>query len=249
MRHYRILVEKGPQEGAQTIVLVGEEYRYLVRVLRLREGALLEVCDGADQVWQTRVEVLKREEVTLRVEGRGEAAPAPFPLYLAQALPKGDRWDRILRQGTELGLAGFYPFFSERCVSRPDPRRLDARLERWRRILREASRQCGRTRLPGLHPPLELATLPQHLPPTSAALVLWEEEKGLALQEWLRRHPSPERVVYLIGPEGGLAPHEIDLLAQAQIPAVGLGPLILRSETAGPALAAILQFHFGLLGQ
>lgn len=230
------------------LLLDPDASHYLVSVLRLSEGSSLEVCDGHDRRWRASLEDASPKAASLRLLEALPPLPAPFPVYLAQGLAKGERFETVLRQGTEIGISGFFPFVSERCVVRLDQERSEKRLERWKTILREASRQSERSRLPAIAPPVPLASLVSSLP-ALPTFVCWEDQEGSTLKDWLRLlSPPPAGVIAIVGPEGGFAPHEIDFLLRQGVSSVGLGPLILRTETAPLAVASILQYHFGFLG-
>jgi 16S rRNA (uracil1498-N3)-methyltransferase len=225
--------------------------RYLLRVLRQRAGDVVEICDGAGRRWLA--EILAQEihsPCSLRLLRPLPPTPQPFPVFLAQALAKGDRFEQILRQGTELGLSGFYPLQTQRTIVRIEQEKSPKRQERWEKIVAEAARQARRSHVPFVSSPLSLAELPMVLPPQMPACVCWEGEQQRSIRDWLETLPSlPKGLVAIIGPEGGFEEKEIQLLVQAGIASVSLGSLILRTETAGIAVASIFQYLYGLLSQ
>ena len=139
------------------------------------------------------------------------------------------------------------PFVSGRSVARLPKDREAERLERWRKIIREAARQSDRTTIPRLSPVMglseALATADQ-----TVKLLLWEEEKANRLKSVLGSQPFPESVAVMVGPEGGLSAEEAAAATAAGFVPVSLGTRILRTETAGIALLAILQFYWGDMG-
>lgn len=147
----------------------------------------------------------------------------------------------VLQKGTELGVCAFTPVLTGRSIPGGEGSEGN-RMKRWRRVLDEAARQCRRAYLPRLDAPLSLAdalTGSQE----ELRLLLWEKG-ALPLAEALPAH-RPINAAVLIGPEGGFSDEEAALAMKAGFLPVGLGPRILRTETAGLALAAILQFHYG----
>jgi 16S rRNA (uracil1498-N3)-methyltransferase len=224
---------------------IGKEWsHHTTQVLRYGPGDSLELCASQGQRWRVEIrDVLKKAMTVVLCEQLPELPP-PFPLFLAQGLTKGDKFDLILRMGTELGVTAFLPFLSSRCVSRPDAGRLRKRQQRWEKIVRESSRQSQRTHVPELKEVLPLANLVSLLPEEMDKLVLWEGEQEQSLQRWVREHPTSKGVAVVVGPEGGFSEEEVRALEAQGFASISLGQRILRTETAGPAAAAILQFAY-----
>ncbi len=145
------------------------------------------------------------------------------------------------------GVARIVPAIAARTVVRLADRQAVARLGRWQRVAREAAKQCGRRMVPDVAPPRPLEACLDEARDADLALCLWEggaPPLGAALAEAKR----PRRVVVLVGPEGGLDRREVDAARARGWRVVGLGARILRTETAGPAIIAILQSRWGDLG-
>jgi len=220
------------------VTISGEALHHLRTVLRLGPGTELQLLDGAGNCCRARMETVGRDRATATVIARWFEEEHPCPLRLLQALPKGDKFELVLQKGTELGITYFQPVLSGRAVSRPET----GRTPRWERIVTEAARQSRRPRLPQLGPllPLSAALAAVNEP---LRLVLWE--KGARpLAEALPVQP-PAGVAVLVGPEGGFDEEEVAVVAAAGFVPVHLGPRILRTETAGLAAAAVLQYLYG----
>ncbi len=241
---HRFFVDPG-QLAADRVPLSGEVLHHLAKVLRMRPGDELELLDGAGQICRCRVLALGRHQGEAQILARRRVTERPFPVQLLQALPKGDKFDLVLQKGTELGITRFVPVLAGRSVPQPGPSREENRLLRWRKIVREAARQCRRPLIPEVAPLVPLASALAAVG-DSLRLLLWEEEsRPLAdLLGTLR----PSAVTILVGPEGGFSVAEVELAVAAGFVPVKVGPRILRSETAGFAVAAILQYVFGDLG-
>ena len=242
---HRFFVEPGALAGDR-ILLDGEVLHHLGTVLRLRSGDEVELLDGRGLICHCRIVALARQRGEAQVLGRRQATERPFPVHLLQALPKGDKLDLVLQKGTELGISRFVPLLSGRSVPIPDPRREESRLQRWQRIVREAARQCRRPVIPEVTAPRPLAAA---LAEAGAGLrlMLWEEESRPLVT--LLGPEAPAAVTLLVGPEGGFTAAEVHQAVAAGFVPVRLGPRILRSETAGFAAAAILQYLYGDLGE
>jgi len=231
--------------NSSSVTLVGEPLHHLATVLRLGVGAEVLLFDGLGQVCRCRIERLDRrsaEAVVLESWSEGEGV---LPLRLLQGVPKGERMEMVLQKGTELGISAFTPVVTSRSIGRVDAAREEKRQLRWQRIISEATRQSRRPLLPRLDPTLPLA---EALAATreTLRLILWEgESRPLAA---VLPPQAPESVALLVGPEGGFSADEAALARQHGFVAVGLGPRILRSETAGFAVAAILGHRYGDLG-
>ncbi len=229
----------GPGPGLG-LTLPEELARYVQKVLRLELGAELAVGDGAGLRAVGRIVRSDRRGVELAL-GPVEAAEPPRPphVVLVQAIGKGDKLDAVVRQATELGVDRIVPVLTERAVARHE-----ARVERWRAIAEDAVRVSGRSRRPAIEPVVALEDLLAR--PRAPAAVVLAPDAGLRLRDAALSLGGEVEV--LIGPEGGLAPEELTEAGQAGFTPVGLGPEVLRTETAGPAAVALLRFLGGALG-
>ncbi|WP_405221008.1 16S rRNA (uracil(1498)-N(3))-methyltransferase [Lentisalinibacter sediminis] len=223
-------------------VTVGEDdARYLTRVLRLPVGAPLVLFDGRGGEYDATILAVGRRAVTVAVgEHRPVERESPLAVTVAQGISRGERMDLVVQKTTELGTAAIVPLLCERGVVRLDDKRAGARLEHWQRVAASACRQCGRNRLPEIAP---ITALEDWLaaPSVGLRLVLTPDaEDGLT---GLARPATP--VILLVGPEGGLTDRETEAAEAAGFRPVGLGPRILRTETAAVAGVTALQTLWG----
>jgi 16S rRNA (uracil1498-N3)-methyltransferase len=224
-----------------------DESRHLARVLRLRPGDTVVATDGAGHDYTVRLEGVG-EAVTGTVVDEATGVPAsPLAVTLVQGVPRGDKMEAIVRAATELGVARVWPALCARTVVRLEPARWRERTRRWQRVAREAAKQSGRAVIPEIEPPRALAQWLEAGNAADLALCAWEAG-GLPLGSVLGTTASPRTALVVVGPEGGLAGDEIEAARARGLTVVSLGPRILRTETAGPALLAILQSRFGDLG-
>lgn len=232
------------QIAGDTLTLDAAQAHQLARVLRLRPGDALLVLDGTDRQTEARIAALDARAGLLRLNSWRPAPPEPAcRLTLYQALIKQDRFEWVVQKGTEIGVAAFVPVVTERAVVREVS---PAKLTRWRAIAREAAEQSGRGRLPDIHNPVSLTDLPAGNAPLA---VCWEAETSTLLRHLLPRLGRPGNSAgVLIGPEGGLTIAEVDQLRGRGALVAGLGPRILRAETAGPVAAALILHAAGDLG-
>jgi 16S rRNA (uracil1498-N3)-methyltransferase len=206
----------------------------------MQVGDELVLLDGGGQEFSARLVSLSRRGASAEV-----AAARPCPaepalhLTLYQCSLKADKFEWVLQKGTELGVSRFVPVIAERSIVRPAAA-LRPKYARWEAIVREAAEQCGRGRIPDIALPLEWAQAVASR--QGAGLLAWESAAGApSLAAWLSAQAAPlDRLSILIGPEGGVTAGEAQAAVEAGWQLVGLGPRILRAETAAVAAAAII---------
>lgn len=233
-----------PQSSFTTdkIVLGQDESRHLSEVLRLRADEEVRVFDGDGGEFDCRVETITKKGAVLAIVNEvGPQRPeSPLSLTLAVALTKGEKFDLVLQKAVELGVTALVPMVTERCdVKLKDP---EKRLERWNRIVVEASKQCGRATLMRMG---SVVVFDEFVKSEGDGVrVLFTERGG----ESLPSIESSQKVTALIGPEGGWSDAELESARGVGVLLVTLGGRILRAETAAISIAAILQNRFGDLG-
>ena len=218
-----------------------EAIHYLRHVLRLGQGAKLLLFDGSGREYLAEVTESRPTRVELKVLSvtRPEVE-SPLRITLAQALLRGNAFDRVLTDATELGVHAMVPILSARTVPQSKGREAEGKLKRWEKILAAAAAQSGRVLVPRIEYPASLADfLARKI--EGLKLVLWESGPPAA---GLPAEASAE-VTLLVGPEGGLAEAEVKAAQARGFRLWSLGPRILRADTAGPAALAILQHRFG----
>lgn len=223
------------------------ESRHLARALRLRPGDTVVASDGAGHDYTVRLDTVGARATGTVLGMTTRATESPLAVTLLQGLPKGDKLDGIVRAATELGVARVQPVVTARTVVRLTAGDGARRTQRWQRVAREAAKQCGRAVVPDVAPPAPLSSCLDLARDTDLALCLWEQEAP-ALDSLLDV-PTPRRMALLIGPEGGLEPAEVAAARAAGWRVASLGGRILRTETAAPAMLAVLQSRFGDLGR
>ena len=237
----RFFIDRQPENGM--LLLRGEDAHHAGRVLRLRVGEALTLCDGAGTDFDCVVEQITPDEVLCRVQDSHPARSEPRQhLSLFMALPKGDKMDFIVQKAVELGVRDIVPYLSKNCVSRPD--KTDKKVERWRRIAAEAAKQCGRGYLPYVHSVVPVQQAVQQAVQSETALFFYENETRTGLRDALADGVGGT-VSLMVGPEGGFAPEEAEAAVWAGMQSVSLGTRILRCETAPVAALAAVLFAGG----
>lgn len=228
------------------VIFDEQETRHLRRVLRLRPGEVVHAIDGQGCEFAVRLESLRGREAVGRILGRSDRlTESPLAITLAQGIPKGEKMEWIVKTVTELGAARVMPLLTERVIVRLPLSRWRERQRRWQRVATEAAKQCGRSVIPAVEPVLTLEEFIAGGIGAELALCLWEGESQ-GLRDILSSiSDSPSSALLVVGPEGGLAVGEVDRLRAHGLRTAGLGPRILRTETAGPVGVALLQARFG----
>jgi len=225
---------------AVRIVLLGDEHRHLARAARVRAGDEVWLFDGSGRRCLARVEKVGRdrtEAAVLRIE---EPEAPRTRIALAQCLIEAKTLGSILEKAAELGCADFVPVVSARSLKAAGER-ADRKLERWKRIAREAAKQCKARLLTEVHPPRPLGELLRA--PGAERRLFLSEHGGRALKDIVTAAGPPVSVLLLVGPKGGWTEGEEEAIRQAGFEAVSLGRRILRAETAAVAGAAMIS-HF-----
>lgn len=219
-----------------------------VKALRLKVGEHLAVVDASNDYFEVEVIEVRDAELWVKIAQHLDQVIDPVPVYLVQGLAKGEKMDAVLRQVTELGVAGFVPAAMQRSVVQLDAKKAAKRHERYCAIARSASMQSGRAKLPKVSSMLSLKEIAASWQPTDIVLLFWEEAPlERSIVELFNELPDEQlfesntTLWIVIGPEGGIAPEEVDLIEQspAQVHLLSLGPTILRTETAGVVSTAL----------
>ncbi|HEY8551870.1 MAG TPA: 16S rRNA (uracil(1498)-N(3))-methyltransferase [Thermaerobacter sp.] len=246
-----VFVEEELAAGGQA-TLAPDDAHHLLRVLRRSPGDRVVAVTPAGRRWLGRLEGGTPPRVRA-VEALPASEP-PLHVTLGQGLPKGAKMEEVVRHGTEVGVSRFVPVLAARSISRPRDAAVVRRVERWRRIAREAARQAQRSAVPRVDPPQTLEALLAEAP-WDLILMPWEEEEARGLREELAaraaawgRPAAGRRVLILIGPEGGWEAREVEAARRAGARVVTLGPRILRTETAGVLVAGLVLHVLGDLG-
>ncbi len=228
-------------EGAE-IALPDAAAHHAARVLRLAEGDSVTVFAGDDGEFAARVLRIEGRGVQVRVGAADRAdRESPLAVTLVQGLAAADRMDYAIQKSVELGVHAIQPVAMARSVSRLDTQRAAKRASHWRQITIAACEQCGRNQLPRLHPLMDFDSWLAASPRSSLRLLL-APDGDLTLAALA---PPSGPVDILVGPEGGLTPDETAAALRRGFRALRLGPRILRTDTAGPALLAAINAQWG----
>lgn len=242
-------------EIGQTITIGGEDGHHYTRVLRVREGEFLAVASsGCGYLAHIGAVDATAGIVTAHVVETLPTHESMYPVYLIQGLAKGDKIDTIIQHNTELGVAGFLLLETQRSVVKLDSKKRESKLERWRKIAREAASQAQRDVVPIVAYGSAIQAVHDWLDSMSNVSVFFldEEERTVGLASALPLHSAQvvkRTSVLVVGPEGGWDAVERDVwVNQMRAIPVTLGPRTLRTETAGLVGVSAVLHHYRQLG-
>jgi 16S rRNA (uracil1498-N3)-methyltransferase len=229
-----------------------EDRHHIVKVMRMEVGDNL-ICvepKGKSAICEI-AEITDEQVVANVVQWKEENSELPISVTIASGLPKGDKLEWIIQKGTELGAHEFIPFSAARSVVKWDERKAAKKIERWQKIAKEAAEQSHRTFLPEVVSPLNFKALLEKSKNYHYKVVAFEEEsrndETSIFAKTLQGMKKEESLLLVFGPEGGLSEEEIQLLMAHEFALCGLGPRILRTETAPLYTLAAISYHFELL--
>ncbi|MFC5429628.1 16S rRNA (uracil(1498)-N(3))-methyltransferase [Paraburkholderia sp.] len=236
-----------PLPSGDLVVLPDEVTRH-VQVLRLQPGDTIVLFNGEGGEYSAEIVEMERRDTKVRVDSfRDVEAEPPYRLTLAQGIAGSDKMDWLIEKAVELGATNFVPLTTSRSVVRLSGERAQRRQLHWKRIVQSACEQCGRNRLPDVAPSREIGTWLGGMPKTAAEgeLRVILSPRANASFASLPHDPPKGEVIVLVGPEGGFSSAEEAAAESHGFVPVGLGPRVLRTETAGIAVLAALAARWG----
>jgi 16S rRNA (uracil1498-N3)-methyltransferase len=229
--------------SGERITLTGENAQH-AKVLRLKAGEQVLLCDGEGCEALCVVEEMDGKTLTVSVLSRRESTTEPaVRVSVYMAFPKADKLEHVIQKATELGAFEIVAFPSARCISKPDDKSLAKKLERWQKIAASAAEQSGRGRIP------QVLTLPSYKAALERAaqcdksLLFYENERATTLRMALAG--KYRSVSLLTGPEGGLEESEVKQAMDAGLSVCTLGSRILRCETAPLCALSAVMYDAG----
>jgi len=235
----RFFIKKESQ-AASSVLLKGEEHHHLSRVARIKPGEKVTLFDRQGSDYLARVEEVRKNSTRLFILEKRKIKNKRIHITLAQALIKAKNLELVLQKATELGMSDFIPIITSRSIIKIGDK-AEKKMQRWRRIVLESAKQCGRSVVPKIHIPLDLNIFFEQR--AEDKKIFFCGRGGNYLRNILVNLKPPTSVVLLIGPEGGWTESEEQDIVGHGFEAISLGPLILRSETAAIASLAMVS-HF-----
>ncbi len=223
-----------------------EDNKHISKVLRLTEGDCIEVCDGHNNEYITKIQTISKSKVDLSILEKKLSETEPnIKVTLFQSIPKSDKMEMIIQKVTELGIFNVFPVISKRTIIKLNGKNEQKKIERWRRIAIEAAKQCKRGIIPDINTPITFEQMLESVYQYDLVIIPYEKEKGQGFKNLLKSNGCLKKIAIVIGPEGGFDDQEILTARKAGAVPVTLGPRILRTETAGFVALSILMYEIG----
>ncbi|SEQ17469.1 16S rRNA (uracil1498-N3)-methyltransferase [Virgibacillus subterraneus] len=235
--------------GKDEVIINADDAHHINRVMRLQAGDKI-ICNHPDGIAAIcEITSSGNDGVQLVImEWLEESSELPIEVTIAQGLPKSDKFELVLQKGTELGATAFTPIQAERSIVVWDDKKAEKKFKRYSKIVKEASEQSHRTKIPQINDVTTIEKLIEESSNYDKKLFAYEEEaKTSEFQSFgtiISEMDSGNRVLVCIGPEGGFSEKEADQLKQHGFTSVRLGPRILRTETASLYVLASISYQF-----
>lgn len=233
------------EELRSDLIVLTEDNAAHARVLRLKQGEHILICDGVGKECLCSVSQIDADRVVATVEERRQSDSEPsVRVSVYMAFPKSDKLEHVIQKATELGVYEIVAFPSTRCVSRPDEKSLKKKLERWQKIAASAAEQSGRGRIPDICVLNSYKEALTRAAQSELSILFYENEQATTLHMALASG-NHQTISLLTGPEGGLEETEVLLAKESGLKICTLGKRILRCETAPLCALSAVMYHYG----
>jgi 16S rRNA (uracil1498-N3)-methyltransferase len=229
------------------IFIYGEDVNHITKVLRLGPNNIIIVCDGNGKDYKVSIQEINKKEIKTKVlESSYSLSESPIRVALYQGIPKAGKMEYIIQKTTELGIDRIVPVTTRRTVVKIEDKKSEQKkVQRWQKVAYEAAKQSNRGRVPHVAYPISYEEALKQLSLMDINLMPYEKEKTNHLKNVLKADMKAQSIGILIGPEGGFSDEEVQMSKDENLNIVTLGPRILRTETAGAAVLAILMYELG----
>lgn len=234
-----------PIATGQLVTLDSRNQHYLRHVLRVKEGQQLVLFDGNGDDYLATISQMSRHDIMAEVESRIDrsASESKLKIQLAIAISKGDRMDWVMQKSTELGVSEVFPLITQRVDVKLNLERMQKKTDHWQEIIIAGCEQSGRSVIPLVNATQSIGQFFEHC---ESDMKLALKANGERLSDIARSTDTPPKsITVLIGPEGGLSDEELALAEQNDFVPIGMGPRVLRTETAPIVALSLLQQQWG----
>ncbi|KXZ18447.1 16S rRNA methyltransferase [Bacillus nakamurai] len=252
MQRYFIELTKQEMNEAHEFQITGEDVHHIANVMRMNAGDRIICCSKDGHEALCKLQAVSKEHISCLVsEWTGEDRELPVKVLIASGLPKGDKLEWIIQKGTELGASMFIPFQGARSVVKLDDKKAKKKRERWTKIAKEAAEQSYRNEIPEVKTVHTFRQLLEMAENVDKCVVAYEESskqgESSAFAAVVQSLPYGSSLLIVFGPEGGLTESEAQQLSEKGAVLCGLGPRILRTETAPMYALSAVSYHTELL--
>ena len=240
---YQFFVESG-QIGKDSVMIEGSDVNHIKNVLRMKPGEKIRISGPAGENYFCEIAEIEDSFVRASILEKDETGTElPNRIYLFQGLPKNDKMEWIIQKTVELGVYEVIPVAMKNCVVKLDDKKAKSKVTRWQAIAESAAKQSKRSLIPEVKMPMSYKEAVAYAKGLDVKLVPYENEHGMSgTKAAMEQIEKGESVAVFIGPEGGFAPEEIEMVRD-EMQLISLGRRILRTETAGIAALAILGYQ------
>ncbi|WP_404403971.1 16S rRNA (uracil(1498)-N(3))-methyltransferase [Jeotgalibacillus malaysiensis] len=247
----RYFIQHKPGENG-ILLIDGEDYKHIVRVMRMTEGDSVIAVLDQHTVYESEIVKIEENHLSLKPVSKIELqSELPVNVTIAHGLPKGDKLDYVIQKSTELGMTALKPFTAERSIVKWDQKKGKKKAERWNKIAKEAAEQSHRSIIPEVEEPVTSKQLRSSFHEFDAIMMAYEEDAKSGevsnFYQFLNQLETNANVLVIIGPEGGFSENEVNEFTHDGAVSCGLGPRILRTETAPLYILAAISYHFELM--
>lgn len=234
----------------EKISIIGEDVNHIKNVLRKNIKDQIEICDSENgQNYKCEIEKIEKENILCsiikKIEGNSE--PNTY-VHIYQGLPKADKMELIIQKAVELGVSEITPINMSRCIVKLDGKEQKKKNERWQKISEVAAKQSGRDIIPRINNVCNLNEIAKQCKEYDIILLAYENEKENSLRKEIevlkQQQKEMLKIAVIIGPEGGIAPEELEKLNKEGAKVITLGDRILRTETVALNVLSILMYEF-----
>lgn len=232
-------------DNDEIIVSDKENYNHIVKSLRAKVGETLLLIDENEVEYKTKITEIENKSIKTKIESFAKSQrDLSYNLFLAQSPLRSDSQNVIVEKATELGVRGIYPIYTDNCALKKSV--IIAKIDKWQKIMYEASKQCERANIPTCYEMTDLETLCRNSK-FDRIVALCERNTNGSFKEYLSSNPvkNGENILLIIGPEGGFSEREFDYMKEMNLPMLTLGDLILKAETAVIVTIGNIVYEFG----
>ncbi|XXF65303.1 16S rRNA (uracil(1498)-N(3))-methyltransferase [Thermoanaerobacterium thermosaccharolyticum] len=226
----------------------GDDAHHIINVLRFKIGTKLIISNGKNQYIVTILDIENSSVILKIIEEYNQVVESPINITLYQGLPKSDKMDLIIQKCTEIGIKKIVPVETEFSTIKIKEKNIYNKINRWKKISLESSKQSGRSIVPDVLVPVGFKDALESLNEFDLCLIPYEKETNMRLKDVLKKNFDAKNICVFIGPEGGFSENEIMAAIEYGAIPVTLGPRILRTETAGIVTSSIILYELGDLG-
>ncbi|OGL42564.1 MAG: hypothetical protein A2161_13610 [Candidatus Schekmanbacteria bacterium RBG_13_48_7] len=237
------------QKDGEKVVFFGEEFHHIIHVHRFRVGDRIESMDGEGNSYKLELcKILTNSVEAKIIRACQQTCESKLDIRLFQAIPKKRGMDLVIQKGTELGINTVIPLITTYMVGNRDPVALLKYRQRWQTIAKEAAKQCGRSVIPQVGTPLDVFAIEPFQDKECLQFAL-HEKSMIPFSAMIKKTHNAKTIRFAVGPEGGFDTKEIDHLSRSGFSITNFGKRILRTETVGLVVTAVLQYIYGDLGE